>query len=128
MKVFLSYSSGDQAFVDRLRVLVERAGVSVFDPAGTSPGEGWSDVIRRKLTEADAIVLVAPEPGSPGANNAVFEAGAAQAMGKPVVAVLPGSVAGREVPYDLRAHQVVGNGDGSVESVADSLMSSLRAA
>ena len=77
MKVFLSYSHADQAFAHGLRNSIEKLGVTVEDPDNAfGSGTAWAESIRGGLEQADVILLIVPEAGAKGANNAFFEAGA----------------------------------------------------
>jgi hypothetical protein len=105
MNVFISYSQADREFAERLRSGIQALGANVrSDESGLKPGESWDPALREALAASDGVVLVIPEPGTPKANAAFFEAGAARALGKPLVAVLltspePNRV--RELPSDL---------------------------
>jgi hypothetical protein len=108
MNVFISYSQADREFAEWLRSGIQALGAVVqSDESGLKPGESWDQALpalREALETSDGVVLVVPEPGTPKANAAFFEAGAARALGKPVVVVLltssePDRV--RELPSDL---------------------------
>ncbi len=90
MNLFISYSRADRAFAEQLRSRIETLGANVWsDESKIEPGENWDQALRRALEASDGVVLVVPERGAPKANAAFFEAGAARALGKPVVAVIP---------------------------------------
>ena len=89
MNVFISYSQADRELFGRLRSGIQALGANVrSDESGLKPGESWDRALREALEASDGVVLVVPEPGTPKANAAFFEVGAARALGKPVVAVL----------------------------------------
>jgi nucleoside 2-deoxyribosyltransferase len=98
MKVLVSYGAGDEPLARSLASALKRMVVSVLDPAADmTPRDSIAGVPRRAIEESDASVLVVPEAGSRGAIQAVFEAGAAKALGKPVVVVMSGA-GDRELP------------------------------
>ncbi len=86
--------------------------------------------MREALEASDGVVLVVPEPGASKANKAFFEAGAARALGKPVVAVLPSPDPGRagELPSDMYGLAVFDGSRGTPESLANSIVTALKAA
>jgi NAD(P)H-dependent FMN reductase len=127
MKLFISYSRGDAAFVDSLRRGLERLGVCVIDPiVDAKPGDSLDHRLRQAIGESDAAILVTPETGSSGANMAFFEAGAAKALGKPVFAVMPGA-GDRELP-SVADFAILDAARKSSDDVARSLVHALAAA
>ena len=88
-RVFISYAREDKAFASELGNLMKERGVSVFLDTDLTSGSFWSDVLRREIERATALVLVIPSHNVANRNNIWFEAGAAKALGKPVLAVLP---------------------------------------
>lgn len=130
MRVFLSYSASDRPFVDQLRQSMEALGVTMEDPGTMPAGDEWARRVRQDLERSDAVLLVLPRPGAPGANNAFFEVGAAEALGKPVVAVVPKREVGdaREMPERLPGLHVLKAGRTPIASLAKSLVTKLKAA
>lgn len=101
MKAFISYGRDDAAFAASLLDEIERLGVSGWlDRRDLRPGENWSGSLRNAIENSDALILVVPETGTSEANTAFFEAGAAKALGKPVLAVMP-DARGRELPVSI---------------------------
>ncbi len=130
MRLFFSYSSNDQALADQLRQGFQELGVEVKDPGFAASGTHWAGRVRSSIEESDAVLLIVPRSGAPGANNAFFEVGAAQALGKPVMAVLPEEPAeeDREVPSDLAGQMVLGTSGRPMKSIAASVVSALKVA
>src|ERR1019366_3524747 len=87
--VFLSYALEDRELAKDLASLISRRGASVFSDFDVKLGELWSSVIRDEIEKSSALVLLIPSDGFRNRNNIWFEAGAAKALGKRVLAVLP---------------------------------------
>jgi nucleoside 2-deoxyribosyltransferase len=127
MKLFISYSHGDERFASSLREGLERLGAFVIDPAASiRPGESLDYMLREAIGESDAAVLIVPETESRGANWAFFEAGAAKALGKPVAVVLP-SAGNRELPT-VADFAILDAAQKSSDEVAKTLVHILAAA
>lgn len=88
-RIFVSYANSDREFAARLaRSLTER-GARAFDPlAELKPGDDWGEALLAQLRASDTFVFVVPEREGAG-KNALFELGAAHALGKRIVAVVP---------------------------------------
>jgi nucleoside 2-deoxyribosyltransferase len=131
MNVFISYSRNDRAFAEQLRNRIQPLGANVsFDQAVIKPGENWEQALRKTLEDSDGVVLVVPEPGTAKANVAFFEAGAARALGKPVVVVLPSQESSRirEVPSEVSSLAVLDGSQIGPEALAKKIVSTLEAA
>jgi len=131
MNVFISHSRADRAFAERLRSRIQALGANVWsDESGIKPGETWDSALRQALESSDGVVLVVPEPGTAKANSAFFEAGAARALGKPVVAVIPESAPSRvgELPSDVYGLAVFDGSRVAPEALAEKIVSALKAA
>lgn len=129
--VFISYSKADQTFVDQLRVKLEALGTRVVDPRIVlGSGKRWAEMITSELQRSDGIVLIVPQAGSSGANNAYFELGVARALGKPVLAVVPEQSSDRkkELPADLVDVAVMDGAGGPLGSYAAAFVEGLAAA
>jgi hypothetical protein len=101
MKFFLSHGQDDRRYAASLAAEIERRGGTVWrDDAALSPGSSWEDGLRKAIECADAMILVLPQTGASGANFAVFEAGAAKALGKKVFIVAP-NADGRDLPVNI---------------------------
>lgn len=129
MKLFLSYAYADRGFAAQLRSQIEALG-AVFSDRSLQGGDDWRASLRSALEEADGVVLVLPTPGSANANSAYFEAGAARALGKKVVAVMPSSESSRlrELPSDIYGTAVFDGAHTAPDALANSIVSALRAA
>src|SRR3989304_5495534 len=80
----------ERGLADKQKGAITNRGHTVQElSTSVSSGSVWADAVQLTLKSSDAVVLIVPEPGSPGANNAFFEVGAARALGKPVLAVMP---------------------------------------
>ncbi len=131
MKVFLSFSKPDRSFAERLGSNIRALGGDVLsEDTWNEPGANLDQALREALEASDGVVLVVPEPGASKANKAFFEAGAARALGKPVVAVLPSPDPGRagELPSDMYGLAVFDGSRGTPESLANSIVTALKAA
>jgi hypothetical protein len=123
-RVFLSYALRDKEFATQLSDLLRKRGASVFVDADTRPRSLWADVLRSEIEKATALILLIPSQDALDRNNLWFEAGAAKALGKPVLAVLlphhKGSRA--ELPTDIADLLLLDADERSLESVADTLI------
>lgn len=91
LRVFLSHSGDDAEFARRLATRLRDAGVDAFDSASDLPsGEDGSSRILRALEKSDKVIFVVPLHEGNG-KNALAELGAARALGKPILAVMPDS-------------------------------------
>lgn len=101
MKFFLAYSRADRDYAASLAAEIERLGGSVWrDEEVFAPGVDWEAALREALGNSGATILVLPRVGAKGANNAIFEAGAAKALGKKVLVVARGP-GDREFPSNI---------------------------
>jgi hypothetical protein len=103
---------------------MKKRGASVFSDVDTALGSLWSDVLRREIEQASALVLIIPSHSVENRNNIWFEAGAAKALGKPVLAVLPPKreTGPFDMPTDLAGLIVLDTDRRSLESVTDTLL------
>jgi hypothetical protein len=123
-QVFISYALDDRDFARRLGSLMEQRGASVFLDADVRPGDLWADVLRREIERATALVLIIPSRNVANRNTVWFEAGAAKALGKPILAVLPPhhKVDRGELPTDLADLLVLNADQRPLENIADMLL------
>lgn len=63
MKVFISHSHKDEALAKKVAVVLEEAGLDVWDPSREiMPGDNWAEKIGQALEESEAmVVLLTPE-------------------------------------------------------------------
>ncbi|MDN2580535.1 toll/interleukin-1 receptor domain-containing protein [Aquibium sp. ELW1220] len=87
-RVFISHAHEDDMFADRLARLLEGDGYSVFSNVSLEPAADWTSTILDGLRSADVVIFVVPAREG-GGKNALAELGAAKAMGKRIVPVLP---------------------------------------
>ena len=86
-EVFISYARDDTAFAKRLARGLTREGVSGFhDDADIAAGAPWGDAVRRALEASKSLVLVLSKRAL-DSNYVLAELGAAEALGKPIIAV-----------------------------------------
>jgi DNA-binding CsgD family transcriptional regulator len=131
MKVFLSFSQSDRPFAELLGSNIRALGTEVVsEDAWLEPGVNLDEALRSALETSVGVVLVVPKPGSPKANNAFFEAGAARALGKPVVAVIPSPdpSRARELPPDVFGLAAFDGSRIAPKSLANSVVTTLKAA
>jgi hypothetical protein len=125
MQAFISYAKDDERFASALRSCVEDHGVSVFDAArDISPGERFADKLHRAIEGSDVLILVVPKLGASQANTAIFEAGAAKALGKTVLAVSP-DLAQRELPFSV-TNLAFNASDKSIQDLTNAMLGALQ--
>jgi predicted nucleotide-binding protein len=120
--VFLSYARENRELAKDLASLMSRRGVSVFFDSDVKPGDLWSSVVRREIERASALILLIPSDDVPNRNNIWFEAGAAKALGKRVLAVLPPNRRLVDLPSDIADILVLDADKRPLESIADTLI------
>jgi len=127
-RVFLSYASEDQPFATRLKKVLSEHGAETLDPSDVVPGEDFSAAVLKTLKRADLLVFVVPRFEGQG-KSALVELGAAKALGKRVVSVLPdrARAANTDVAVALSETHYVGD-DRDLNSWADRVLSGLKAA
>jgi TIR domain-containing protein len=106
-KVFISYaySDADRQWVRDFAQSLKRRGVSVwFDEAQLNVGDPIRDAIEDGLRSSDLLVAIIG-PKSAYRPNLLFELGAAIAMGKRVVAVVPSGLDPSLLPEPLRTRR-----------------------
>ncbi|HEY6632972.1 MAG TPA: toll/interleukin-1 receptor domain-containing protein [Rhizobiaceae bacterium] len=91
LRLFFSHSGDDADFARRLASRLRNAGFETFiDIDDIQPGENWSKAILRALEMSDKLIFIVPSREGSG-KNALIELGAARALGKPILAVMPDS-------------------------------------
>jgi hypothetical protein len=129
MHVFLSYSGPDKEFARRLADLMTQRGLTVFDTRHVVAGEHLADALRSEIEKASALIMLIPPQDASNRNWVWFEAGAARALGKRVLAVLPPArgAHARELPTNLADVMVLDADERPLEGIADMLVSAARA-
>jgi nucleoside 2-deoxyribosyltransferase len=106
--VFLSYSARDHAEADALETELERLGFQAFNPMREiRADENWRDAIRAAVKRADAVVLLINSPLSAQASWVSYEAGLADALGKPIIVLASHRYAARDLPSDIASWQIL---------------------
>jgi nucleoside 2-deoxyribosyltransferase len=87
-RIFLAASSKDRQFAARLSSAIEEeGGHSYFDDDLGVSAEAWQEQLLERLKDSDMAILILPSREGEG-KAALFEIGAAMALGKPVVVVV----------------------------------------
>ncbi|MGO9004487.1 MAG: toll/interleukin-1 receptor domain-containing protein [Beijerinckiaceae bacterium] len=120
--VFVSYAREDADLAKNLARLMSSRGASVYLDTDIGQGDLWSGVVRREIERASALVLLIPSDDVPNRNNIWFEAGAAKALGKRVLAVLPPNRRLVDLPADIADILVLDADKRPLESIADTLI------
>jgi hypothetical protein len=124
--LFMSYANNDHDFAHRLARQLEHQGDNIWLDR-FAVGGNWADSLRHALTDADGVVLVLSDAAL-HSNQVMFELGAADALGKNIMAVTRTDAPPRErLPVPLNARQIL-HGEGmSVENIAATLRARLAA-
>ncbi|MGO9170639.1 MAG: toll/interleukin-1 receptor domain-containing protein [Rhodomicrobium sp.] len=103
MTLFISYARPDREYAKELTKALLSKGFDVFrDEETLVAGDNYADAILDVLKDAELVVFVVPKESGEG-KNALYEVGAAKALGKRIFAIMPhgrGS-AGRDVAMGL---------------------------
>lgn len=122
-RFFISHASADAPFALRLEQELSLRGASVYRLSDEQFGTSWPDRLRDEMMKSSAFILIIPSQLDSNRNNIWFEAGAARALNKPVLAVLPPDRRGRrEVPTNLADLLVLDADERPIESVAAMLL------
>jgi TIR domain-containing protein len=122
-RVFFSYSWDDRAFADELRQAMAEHHVHVWDPASDLAVGSEIPDIKKTLTNSDLFVYIIPEKEGSG-KGSLLELGAAKALGKRIIAVLPdsGRVANSAVAARLADLLVVNEGRRSPKDIVKKIL------
>ncbi len=124
-RVFISYSVDDRDFADELRqAMMADKRVQVLDPASAiAGGNRIEDSIDENLSKSDVFVYIIPAREGSG-KWSLFELGAAKALGKKIVAVLPDSerVANSSVAASLADSLVLDDDRKSPKEIARKIL------
>jgi hypothetical protein len=124
--VFISYARKDHDFAHRLARQLERQGDNILLDKFTVGGN-VADGLRLALTDADGVVVVLSDAAL-NSNQVMFELGAADALGKSIMAVTTTDASLREpLPVPLNARQILRGEGMSVENIAATLRARLAA-
>lgn len=124
-QVFLSYTREDKDLAEDLARLMAHRGASVFSDMDLRPADSWADVLRKEIESASALVLLIPSEDETKRNSVLFEAGAAKALGKPILAVLPPGRKKGRLPSDIADILILDTDVRSLENVVDTLLQAI---
>jgi nucleoside 2-deoxyribosyltransferase len=85
--IFMSYSASDEAYAEALRAEFKKLGFLLAGENAKTGGEIFS-TLKRDLIKSDIVVFIVP-PHEGSGRWALAELGAAKALDKNVVAILP---------------------------------------
>lgn len=106
--VFLSYSMRDRDIAARFENALERLGLQAFNPEReVRAGEDWRKSIQLAMKRSHALVLLVTTPHSAASSWMPYEAGMAEALGKPIIALLSSKYPIGELPADIPVGEVV---------------------
>lgn len=106
--VFLSYSARDKDVARQVESELERLGFRAFNPMrDLKVGEDWRKGIQAAIKHSDALVLLVASPESAASSWMAYEAGMAEALGKPVMFLLPSKYPITELPAEFVAGPIV---------------------
>ena len=122
MKFFLAYSQADRDYAAALATEMTKRGASVwYDWQALAPGVNFDNTLRDALNSSGAAILLLPREGAKGGNYAIFEAGAAKAMGKKVFVVARGP-GDREFPSNIADMAIFDAENKAVPDIAEALV------
>jgi TIR domain-containing protein len=103
MNIFISYALEDCKYAQELKAALQSKGFDVFqDHDGVAAGEDFRERIMSGLKNSELVLFVVPKESGEG-KWALYEVGAAKALGKKIFAVMPHGRAsgGRDVALGL---------------------------
>lgn len=107
LKIFVSYSRNDTAFVDELVAGLELAGFAPFvDKKDIAPGELWEDRLQGLILSADTIIFVI-SPESVSSSRCAWELSESDRLGKRILPIVWRRVPDEQVPYTLNRRNYV---------------------
>src|SRR5436305_379689 len=126
--VFISYSHRDVGVAKQLANNLRRLGLKAFDPASEiHAGDDWRKGIQTAIKQSDALILIASPEGL-ASSWVLYEAGAAEALGKRVMVLLPERHSVAELPKEISFNQIVGFDPKAPERAAQDIAARLDAA
>lgn len=129
MRLFISYSHRDQDFARKLAQTLRKHGEEPWmSEHGVLAGSDWLTSLKDNLKVSDALVLIMPSTAAVSSNSAFFEAGAAKAIGKDVIVVVPDleNVDRSNIPYELASTVVLDASRKPIEVVANTVVGALK--
>lgn len=121
--VFISYSRDDAEWAHRFAESLRDQSVNVWlDAWQIHAGEHLREAIDAGLRNSDAIVSII-SPDNAQRPSVLFELGAALAMGKRLIPIIPAGLDSAVIPFELRNRRFItkGSPDEVAREVADAL-------
>ena len=127
--VFLSHSARDAKMAAAIGRELSKLGVEAFD-ASEDCGQARyvRQVIKAAIRRADGFVLVIGAPDTASTSWATYELGMAEALGKPILALLSHNHVAAELPADLAGLPVASFDPAHAEQAAHVVVDRLLAA
>jgi hypothetical protein len=124
--LFISYAHKDKAFAHRLARRLEHPGDNIWLDASTVGGN-VADSLRQALTDADGVVVVLSDAAL-DSNHVMFELGAADALGKNIMAVtLAETTLPEPLPVPIGNTQILRGAEMTMDEIATTLRQRLVA-
>jgi len=125
--LFISYNHRDAGLAKTLEKDLEGLGFDASNPEReVPPGEGWRAAIQAAIKRSDALIVIA-SPHNLSSSWTSYEVGIAEALGKPVVVLLPDRHSVTELPEEINRSQVVGFDPRSPKRAAQDIVARLAA-
>ena len=126
--VFISYSPRDAGLAASITAELQKAGVTLIDPAKqTIPGK-WRETIRQGIAQSKALLRVVGSPGAASNSWLSYEIGMFEAAGKPVIILASNSFGLSALPIEIRESIVRTFDPVSPEAAVRSVASQILAA
>jgi nucleoside 2-deoxyribosyltransferase len=124
--VFVSYAWDDRDFAERVRSAVAQSGANALDPYSIEAASDLEGEVLKAVRAADVFVFVIPSREGLG-KSALAELGAARALGKRIVALMPdrARAANSEVAVRLSDLIVLDAGEKTASTLAQQVLSAL---
>lgn len=128
LSVFISHSQRDAGLAKQLATDLRRLGLKAINPTSEiQPGGDWRKEIQTAIKQSDALILIASPEGL-ASSWVLYEAGAAEALGKNVMVLLPDKYSVAELPKEISVKQIVGFDPRSPERAAHDIAARMVAA
>ena len=129
-RIFVTSSYNDREFASRLSKAIMKEGAHSFlDVDAVKAGEHWQKQLQSRLKDSDMVLLVLPAKEGDG-KSALFEVGAAMAMGKPVCVVVKDwsatSSANTAFATNIAGHQIVDASRKPMKDVARDIVAKVQ--
>jgi hypothetical protein len=125
--VFISHTKRDDGLAKQLANNLRRLGLKALNSDSIQSGDDWRKATQTAIKQSDALILIA-SPDALATSWALYEAGAAEALGKRVMVLLSNKHSVAELPGEISVNQVVGFDPGSPERAAQDIVERLAAA